>query len=138
MTAELIMNCTCVRSGQRMRISYEDQHPDSKGRRLFFLDWLTDEGRRRGQIFRTVPAQQVLEDSTSANFPRTPNMNPADILIVNNTNVDLTWCDSALVKAAHAGELPEELADLFTLEITDGEFTWCGQTFKRRAVLNFV
>jgi hypothetical protein len=65
-------------------------------------------------------------------------MNERDILIVNNTGVDTSMFDSVFHKAALTGKLPEELADLFTLEILDGEFTINGQTFLRRGILNFA
>ena len=66
-TSELETNCTHVRDGKRMRITYEDKGPDKEGKRLFFLEWRTnsEERPRRAQIFRAVPTDYVTEDEVT-------------------------------------------------------------------------
>ena len=47
-------------------------------------------------------------------------MNSADIIIVNNTNANISMFIDAVVSAAKAGtSLPEEIADIFTMKIVN-------------------
>ena len=41
------------------KITITDPKPDDEGKIQFVMDWVTEDGRKRGQYFRTVLADHV-------------------------------------------------------------------------------
>lgn len=52
-----------------MTIDYQDDGPDSLGRRCFFLDWVEKDGNKRSQIFFCNPEkyEKEIQDATNEN-----------------------------------------------------------------------